>query len=309
MPQILTKTGPPVLDLFPNIPPLSLARFDDAATNLFDLAMVRKHVNASVAPAEERAQQPTDQRNDDCAKNRAPKTVNLEAWNDLAHELQHQRVNDQNEQPQRHQNERNAEEKENRPHEGINDPQQQRRAQQATDPSVIYSHNWRRHKDRKRRHEPAKNEMPHGQRYYDSVRFAQTNAQGFLSLSSLKGGEDKGEELHLQTSTLNPNSGRNLIVAKKSKADSAASEKVGKMKTGGRSTSSKGKKSSSANKTGVPKTGRVPTASAAFDPTDEQIQTRAYFISERRRRFDLPGDANSDWLEAKRQLLSEVGPR
>ena len=33
---------------------------------------------------------------------------------------------------------------------------------------------------------------------------------------------------------------------------------------------------------------------------------RAYFISERRRRFDLPGDANSDWLEAKRQLLSET---
>ena len=43
-----------------------------------------------------------------------------------------------------------------------------------------------------------------------------------------------------------------------------------------------------------------------FDPTSEQIQMRAYFISERRRRFDLPGDANSDWLEAKRQLLAEI---
>jgi hypothetical protein len=47
-------------------------------------------------------------------------------------------------------------------------------------------------------------------------------------------------------------------------------------------------------------------ASVEFDPTDDQIRTRAFFISERRRRFDLPGDANSDWLEAKRQLLSET---
>jgi hypothetical protein len=50
----------------------------------------------------------------------------------------------------------------------------------------------------------------------------------------------------------------------------------------------------------------APVPARAFDPTDAQIQTRAYFISERRRRFDLPGDANSDWLEAKRQLLSET---
>lgn len=44
-------------------------------------------------------------------------------------------------------------------------------------------------------------------------------------------------------------------------------------------------------------------------PTDEEIRMRAYFISERRRRFGLLGDANSDWIEAKRQLLSESGPR
>jgi Protein of unknown function (DUF2934) len=41
-------------------------------------------------------------------------------------------------------------------------------------------------------------------------------------------------------------------------------------------------------------------------PSDEAIRLRAYFISERRRRFALPGDAESDWLEAKRQLLSEA---
>jgi hypothetical protein len=45
------------------------------------------------------------------------------------------------------------------------------------------------------------------------------------------------------------------------------------------------------------------------EPSDETIRLRAYFISERRRRFALPGDAESDWLEAKRQLLFEAGPR
>jgi hypothetical protein len=49
-----------------------------------------------------------------------------------------------------------------------------------------------------------------------------------------------------------------------------------------------------------------PTAS---EPSDDTIRLRAYFISERRRRFALPGDAESDWLEAKRQLLFEAGPR
>jgi hypothetical protein len=52
-----------------------------------------------------------------------------------------------------------------------------------------------------------------------------------------------------------------------------------------------------------------PEAGGAAEPSDEQVRLRAYFISERRRRFALPGDAESDWLEAKRQLLSETGPR
>jgi hypothetical protein len=45
------------------------------------------------------------------------------------------------------------------------------------------------------------------------------------------------------------------------------------------------------------------------EPSDEAIRLRAYFICERRRRVALPGDAESDWLEAKRQLLSEAGHR
>ena len=51
-----------------------------------------------------------------------------------------------------------------------------------------------------------------------------------------------------------------------------------------------------------------PETGGSAQPSDEEIRMRAYFISERRRRFDLPGDADSDWLEAKRQL-SEPGSR
>lgn len=50
-------------------------------------------------------------------------------------------------------------------------------------------------------------------------------------------------------------------------------------------------------------------AARITEPSDEAVRFRAYFISERRRRFALPGDAESDWLEAKRQLLSEADRR
>ena len=116
--------------------------------------------------------------------------------------------------------------------------------------------------------------------------------------------------------SLKRNSGRNLIVAKKNKGlrnelstDAGSSDKLDKTRAGGRSTSAKGKKSSSRKKRAAQKPKPVTEAPLGPELTDEQIQTRAYLISERRRRFDLPGDANSDWLEAKRQLLTETGPR
>jgi hypothetical protein len=66
------------------------------------------------------------------------------------------------------------------------------------------------------------------------------------------------------------------------------------------------KKTASAQKTKVTMPREAGTAAV---PSDEEIRLRAYFISERRRRFALPGDADSDWLEARRQLLSEAGRR
>ena len=50
-----------------------------------------------------------------------------------------------------------------------------------------------------------------------------------------------------------------------------------------------------------------PEAARLTEPSDEEIRLRAYFISEDRRRFALPGDAESDWREAKQQLLSKSG--
>ena len=81
-----------------------------------------------------------------------------------------------------------------------------------------------------------------------------------------------------------------------------------------RRTSTSRKSAAPARRKGAPahkaKVSMPPEAgTTAAEPLDEQIRIRAYFISERRRRFALPGDADSDWLEAKRQLLSEPGPR
>jgi hypothetical protein len=36
--------------------------------------------------------------------------------------------------------------------------------------------------------------------------------------------------------------------------------------------------------------------------TDEEIALKAYYLGERRRSLGLPGDAQSDWLQAEREL-------
>jgi hypothetical protein len=41
-------------------------------------------------------------------------------------------------------------------------------------------------------------------------------------------------------------------------------------------------------------------------PTYEQVQLRAYFISERRHKLGLPGDESRDWLTAEQELKAEL---
>jgi len=76
-----------------------------------------------------------------------------------------------------------------------------------------------------------------------------------------------------------------------------------------RRASTKAKRSTAKPSAKSTKSKATPSSAAgeAMAPTDEQIRLRAYFIAERRKRFALTGDASSDWLEAKKQLLSESG--
>ena len=89
----------------------------------------------------------------------------------------------------------------------------------------------------------------------------------------------------------------------------AATKKTGKRQTRRRATTTK--------KPGKPKDTSERTAHISAPPqadvtpmsgesSEDAVRLRAYFISERRRRFALPGDTESDWLEAKRQLLAEA---
>ena len=96
------------------------------------------------------------------------------------------------------------------------------------------------------------------------------------------------------------------VIRDESSAAAASATPLSRKSDKIRSTSAKAKRPSRPRKVPAKKPEIEATPVATFDPTDEQIEMRAYFISERRRRFDLPGDANSDWLEAKRQLLSET---
>jgi hypothetical protein len=86
--------------------------------------------------------------------------------------------------------------------------------------------------------------------------------------------------------------------------------KAGKGNRARRAAASRKSRETSAGKGATKEKASMPREAAGIsEPSDEAIRLRAYFISERRRRFALPGDAESDWLEAKRQLLSESARR
>jgi len=86
--------------------------------------------------------------------------------------------------------------------------------------------------------------------------------------------------------------------------------KAGKANRARRVTASRKPRETSARKVATVARASMPREAAEIaEPSDEAIRLRAYFISERRRRFALSGDAESDWLEAKRQLVFEAGRR
>jgi hypothetical protein len=92
----------------------------------------------------------------------------------------------------------------------------------------------------------------------------------------------------------------------------AATKKTGKRQTPRRATTAKKPRKPSGTKDASERTAHIsasPPADVTImseEPSEDAVRLRAYFISERRRRFALPGDTESDWLEAKRQLLAEA---
>jgi hypothetical protein len=80
---------------------------------------------------------------------------------------------------------------------------------------------------------------------------------------------------------------------------STATRKTGKRQTSRRATAAK-------KTTHISASPQQDVTPMSGEPSEDAVRLRAYFISERRRRFALPGDTESDWLEAKRQLLAEA---
>ncbi|HEY0369666.1 MAG TPA: DUF2934 domain-containing protein [Chthoniobacterales bacterium] len=48
-------------------------------------------------------------------------------------------------------------------------------------------------------------------------------------------------------------------------------------------------------------------AKQPVEPTDDEIRIRAYFIAERRVQMSLGGDPNNDWIQAREELIAELG--
>jgi hypothetical protein len=51
---------------------------------------------------------------------------------------------------------------------------------------------------------------------------------------------------------------------------------------------------------------KVSSSASTYEPSDEEIRIRAYFIAERRIQLSLQGDSDHDWIEARRQLVEEA---
>jgi hypothetical protein len=51
---------------------------------------------------------------------------------------------------------------------------------------------------------------------------------------------------------------------------------------------------------------KASSSASIYEPSDEEIRIRAYFIAERRIQLSLQGDSNHDWIEARRQLVEEA---
>ena len=176
--------------------------------------------------------------------------------------------------------------------------------------AVVDAHNWRRDKYGDGRNKPAKNKVFHKRNLSQfTIRFD----CGQKALANLPMRVKRIEDINTNQSVPKkskivqsknlapPEAGASSPAVESTKAPRARRAATNRKRPGSRD-----KKIAAPQKE---KISMPPEAGEPTEPLDDQIRLRAYFISERRRRFALPGDAESDWLEAKRQLLSESGPR
>jgi hypothetical protein len=67
-------------------------------------------------------------------------------------------------------------------------------------------------------------------------------------------------------------------------------------------------RSTAVSKSSTPAPTPAPEAEVPHIPREE-IQLRAYFISERRQTMGWPGNSSTDWIEAESQLVAEAKRR
>ena len=68
-------------------------------------------------------------------------------------------------------------------------------------------------------------------------------------------------------------------------------------------------KKTATKSTASPKVSTPAVAVEAPSISREEIQLRAYFISERRQTMGWPGNSSTDWIEAESQLVAEAKRR
>ncbi len=103
---------------------------DHPSLDLLDAGMVGHGMDRSVAAAEETAQDPADEPDHDTCKEGGPEAGDMESGNDLGDEKDQQRIDHQDEEAHGHDDEGETEEEQDRAHQGVDDAEQESRAEE-----------------------------------------------------------------------------------------------------------------------------------------------------------------------------------
>ena len=104
---------------------LAVLVLNDSTTDLPCISMMGQYVHASIASAEERTQDPADDADHDRAPECAPEAVHMKSQNDSVHQKQQEPVQNQNKQAQGNENDRRAEDQQERPNKCVENTEQE----------------------------------------------------------------------------------------------------------------------------------------------------------------------------------------